>query len=52
VGEPTDPSESERVEWVPVGDVRRLMTTGQMPDGLSLTAVLFAFASGVFDRRT
>jgi 8-oxo-dGTP pyrophosphatase MutT (NUDIX family) len=52
VGEPTDPSESERVEWVPVGEVRRLITTGQMPDGLSLTAVLFAVASGVFDRRT
>ena len=28
------------------------VATGQMPDGLFFTAVLFGFASGVFDRRT
>lgn len=49
VGEPTDSSESERVEWVPVDDVRRLVTTGQVPDGLSLTAVLYALATGALD---
>lgn len=42
VGEPTDPGESERIEWVPVDDVRALIQHGEMPDGLSLTAVLYA----------
>jgi 8-oxo-dGTP pyrophosphatase MutT (NUDIX family) len=46
VGDPTDPGESERIEWVPVDEVRRLATTDQMPDGLSLTAVLYAVATG------
>ncbi|HVF19876.1 MAG TPA: NUDIX hydrolase [Mycobacteriales bacterium] len=44
VGEPTDPGESERVEWVPVDEVRRIVRSAQMPDGLSLTAVLYALA--------
>jgi 8-oxo-dGTP pyrophosphatase MutT (NUDIX family) len=41
VGEPSDPSESERVEWVPVDEVRRLIAAHEMPDGLSLTALLW-----------
>jgi 8-oxo-dGTP pyrophosphatase MutT (NUDIX family) len=44
VGEPTDPAESERVEWVSIADVVEIARTGQMPDGLSLTAVLYALA--------
>jgi 8-oxo-dGTP pyrophosphatase MutT (NUDIX family) len=44
VGEPTDPGEAERVEWVPVDEVRRIARDGEMPDGLSLTAVLYAIA--------
>jgi 8-oxo-dGTP pyrophosphatase MutT (NUDIX family) len=47
VGEPTDPGESERVEWVPVEEVRRIAREGEMPDGLSLTAVLYAIAFDV-----
>jgi 8-oxo-dGTP pyrophosphatase MutT (NUDIX family) len=47
VGPPTDVSESERVEWVPMDRVRSIVTGGEMPDGLSLTAVLFAMAVGV-----
>lgn len=47
VGPPSDPGESERVEWVPVERVREIAGTGQMPDGLSLTAVLYALAFGV-----
>lgn len=43
-GEPTDPGESERVEWLPVEDVRRLARDGHIADGLSLTAVLYALA--------
>jgi 8-oxo-dGTP pyrophosphatase MutT (NUDIX family) len=46
VGDPSDPSESERIEWVPVDEVRALVARGEMRDGLSLTAVLWAFALG------
>lgn len=46
VGAATDASESERIEWVPVEQVRRIVTGGQMPDGLSLTGLLFAFTAG------
>jgi 8-oxo-dGTP pyrophosphatase MutT (NUDIX family) len=45
-GDPSDIGESERVEWVPVGDVRRLIADGQLTDGLSLTALLWALAFG------
>lgn len=46
VGEPVDVSESERVEWLPVTELRARITTGEMPDGLSLTAVLYALTFG------
>jgi 8-oxo-dGTP pyrophosphatase MutT (NUDIX family) len=45
-GEPSDPFESERVEWVPWADVRRHIATGQIGDGLSLTALLWVLALG------
>lgn len=41
VGEPSDPSEADRVEWVPVDQVRQLIREGQVLDGLSLTALLW-----------
>lgn len=44
VGEPSDPSESERVEWVAVADLRRIVQAGEMTDGLSLTGILYALA--------
>jgi 8-oxo-dGTP pyrophosphatase MutT (NUDIX family) len=44
VGPPSDPGESERVEWVPVADVREIVGRGEMPDGLSLTAILYALS--------
>ena len=44
VGEPSDPSEAERVEWVPTEEVRRLVADGEVGDGLSLTALLWAIA--------
>jgi 8-oxo-dGTP pyrophosphatase MutT (NUDIX family) len=47
VGEPTDVSESERVEWVPVDRLRDEIRTGHVVDGLSLTALLYAFTFGV-----
>lgn len=40
VGEPSDPSESERVAWVPLEEVRRLVRDGGIGDGLSLTGLL------------
>jgi len=43
-GEPTDPGESERIEWLPVGRVVELARTGGIIDGLSLTAILYALA--------
>lgn len=48
VGEPTDPGESSRVEWVPAHSVRALVRDGQVQDGLSLTALLWwlAFEGG------
>jgi 8-oxo-dGTP pyrophosphatase MutT (NUDIX family) len=49
VGDPTDPSESERVEWVPIEELRRIVQAGEMTDGLSLTGVLFALAFGALD---
>jgi 8-oxo-dGTP pyrophosphatase MutT (NUDIX family) len=44
IGEPTDKGEAERVEWVSIADLRRLVQDGQMLDGLSLTSVLYALA--------
>lgn len=44
VGEPTDVSESERIAWVPVDEVRRLVADGEITDGLSLTSLLWALA--------
>ena len=44
VGDPSDPGEAERVEWVPIDQVRRIVRDGDMIDGLSLTAVLYALA--------
>lgn len=41
VGPPSDPSESERVEWLPVDRVRAAIRDGEVGDGLSLTALLW-----------
>jgi 8-oxo-dGTP pyrophosphatase MutT (NUDIX family) len=49
VGPPTDPYEAERIEWVPTAELREIIAAGQMGDGLSLTAVLYALAFG-FDQ--
>jgi 8-oxo-dGTP pyrophosphatase MutT (NUDIX family) len=49
LGEPSDPSESERVEWKSVAEVRKIVGDGEMVDGFSLTAVLFALSGGYLD---
>ena len=45
IGDPTDIGESERVEWVAVDVVRKLIAAGEVTDGLSLTALLWALAT-------
>jgi len=47
VGAPSDAGESERIEWVGIGELRRIVQEEEMPDGLSLTAVLYALTFGV-----
>jgi 8-oxo-dGTP pyrophosphatase MutT (NUDIX family) len=44
VGDPVDFYESERIAWVPVAEVRRLIADGQVHDGLSLTGLLWVLA--------
>lgn len=47
VGEPSDPSESERVEWVAVDRLRGEILAGRIGDGMAVTALTWALA---FDR--
>jgi 8-oxo-dGTP pyrophosphatase MutT (NUDIX family) len=42
VGEPSDPSESDRIEWVDWATIRAEIGAGRILDGLSLTALLWA----------
>ncbi len=44
IGDPTDVGESERIAWHPVAGVRDLIARGEINDGLSLTALLWALA--------
>ena len=44
VGDPTDPSEAERVEWLRQADVVAAVRAGRVGDGLSLTALLWFLA--------
>jgi 8-oxo-dGTP pyrophosphatase MutT (NUDIX family) len=46
VGDPTDETESERIEWVPEERVAELARDGSIGDGLSLTAILYALSFG------
>lgn len=43
-GDPTDPDEAERVEWLPWDRVREEIAAGRVGDGLSLTALLWVLA--------
>jgi 8-oxo-dGTP pyrophosphatase MutT (NUDIX family) len=46
VGAPTDAAESERIEWVTVERLRAEIQAGHVPDGLSLTGLLYALTFG------
>lgn len=41
-GDPSDPYESERIEWVPWRQLREEMAAGRVTDGMSLTGLLWA----------
>lgn len=45
VGDPTDPDEAERVEWLSWHDVRREIAAGNVGDGMSLTGLLYRMAA-------
>lgn len=45
MGKPTDPDESERIEWLSWDDVRDEIVAGRIGDGLSLTALLYRLSS-------
>lgn len=47
VGEPTDPTEASRVEWLALDAVLELVRDGAVTDGLSLTGLAMAFTTGV-----
>ena len=44
IGDPTDVGESERIAWHTPAEVRQLIARGEVNDGLSLTALLWALA--------
>jgi 8-oxo-dGTP pyrophosphatase MutT (NUDIX family) len=44
VGDPVDAFEAERIEWVPVPEVRELIRRGEVRDGLSLGGLSTALA--------
>lgn len=46
VGDPVDVGEAERIEWRSPPDVRADIAKNAMPDGLSLTALLYVLAFG------
>jgi 8-oxo-dGTP pyrophosphatase MutT (NUDIX family) len=45
IGEPADAYESERVEWVPLADVQRLIDKRDIVSGTTLVALLYLLAS-------
>jgi 8-oxo-dGTP pyrophosphatase MutT (NUDIX family) len=48
-GEPTDRNEATRIEWFTVDQVREMLRTGQITDGLTFGALTYALA---FDAHT
>ncbi|TMR94319.1 NUDIX hydrolase [Nonomuraea basaltis] len=41
IGPPSDPREADRVEWVPVSRIRRLIDNGEIVCGTSLSSLLY-----------
>ncbi len=49
VGPPSDPTEASKIEWRRVADVRALIASGEITDGLSLSGLCAAFTLGVLN---
>ncbi len=45
VGDPTEGWEAERIEWVPLSEIRGLAAKGDIPSGTSLAALLYLLTS-------
>ncbi|NRQ37185.1 NUDIX hydrolase [Nonomuraea sp. NN258] len=41
IGPPSDPWEAERIEWVPLSDIRKLIDGGEIVCGTSMSALLY-----------
>lgn len=48
-GAPSDPHEAERIDWLPVQQVRAELAAGRVLDGLSVAGLAYAFAVGRLD---
>jgi 8-oxo-dGTP pyrophosphatase MutT (NUDIX family) len=48
-GEPADPSESERISWVPIDKLRSALASGRVRDGMAVASLCFALAMGHLD---
>jgi len=44
IGDPTDGFESERIEWVPLSDIRPLIAKGDISSGTTMVALLCLIA--------
>jgi len=51
-GEPSDASESDRVEWIAVAELPGLIRRGEIQDGYSLTALLWLLQMGLEGQAT
>ena len=47
-GQPADPDEADRIEWLPVSRLRSEMAAGHIKDGLTLTALTWCLAQAIF----
>lgn len=45
VGEPKEDWEAERIEWVPLADIRKFIDSGQLHSGSTLAALLYVLAT-------
>lgn len=48
-GEPTDQNEAARIEWLAIDEIHRLLTNGEISDGLTFAALSYAFAANALD---
>ena len=44
IGEPTDLTEADRIDWLPIDEVRRLLRAGEIIDGMTVTGLSYFLA--------